>query len=260
MLPLAIGIWLALAPQDAGEKGPSAEQVAQATGELDSALRSRDLKQLKTALEAAQAVAHPEVVRRVARALDDERSEVKLAAVQALRWLDHAEALEALHRAARDRKLMKLPDLPGAVMRAIGQHADPRSISVLAHDPFQPQDGYCIRARILGLGHIRSRESVEALLGILAESGSEVGTRRVKPWMEDMRLALVVLTGVDQGLSPELWERWWRENRKGFQVPAELPELPREMRETWADFWGLSRDYGRDRRREDRGNEPPRGK
>jgi hypothetical protein len=76
--------------------------------------------------------------------------------------------------------------------------------------------------------------------------------------MEDARVALMTLTGVDQGLSPELWEAWWRNNKKGFQIPAKPPVLPKELRAIWDGYWGLPREYEREKRREDRGREPQR--
>ena len=44
-------------------------------------------------------------------------------------------------------------------------------------------------------------------------------------------------------------------NRKDFEVAPEPPELPRELAERWAEYWGLARPYERGARREDRGDE-----
>lgn len=240
------------------EPAPGVEEVARAVAGIDEAFRSGDVKRIQNALEAAQEVPHPSVVRKVVRGLGDERQEVALATLEALRWLDHPDALEALHRAAKDKKHMKVPEQAAAVLRAIAQHAHPSSIAVLARDPFEPQTYGCLRARILGLGRIRTRESLEALLGVLALTGPGGLERRVLPQMDDMRLSLMMLTGVDQGRSPQHWERWWRANREAFQIPAEPPLLPKELREVWDQFFGLPREYERDPRREDRGQEHDR--
>lgn len=238
---------------------PSAEEVASAQLTLDEAFRSGELKSIQAALEAAQTVPHPAVVRGMLRGLGDERAEVKLGVLQALRWLDHRDALEALHRAAKNRELMKPPELALAVLRGIGQHAQPSSIAVLAHDPFQPEDSGCLRARIFGLARIRTRDALEALFDILATTVGGAGQRRIQGRvLEDVRLALMLLTGLDQGLSPELWEQWWRENRKTFQIPRETPLLAKELRREWDAFWGLPTVYEREGRREDRGQDTPR--
>jgi hypothetical protein len=247
-----------LGPQESGpsKQGPSAEEVARAQAALDEAFRSRDAKRIQAALEGAHSLPHPGIVRSVARGLEDERAEVRLATLQALRWLEHPDALEVLHRAARNRPLMSSTELAGALLRALGQQADPRSIPVLARSPFEPDDQACLRARVFGLARIRTLESLEALIGILGVTGPGPGPRRVHGRMGDFRLALMLMTGVDQGDSPELWERWWRENRRSFRMPAEPQPLPKYMREVWERYWGLVRESERDRLREDRGREP----
>jgi len=248
---------LALAPQVTGEEGPTPAQVAEARGALDAALRSGALGELLAALEAAQRVPHPEVVKRVARALRDERKEVQLAALASLRWSSHPDALAALTQAQEERRWKDDRELLLASLRAIGQHGDPRSVGLLARDPFEPHDHAIWRARIFGLARIGTEPALEALLGILgATTTGRPPERRVAPLMPEMRTALVLLTGVDLGLSPELWEDWWRTNRKRYRPPQEPPLLPRDLRERWDEFWGLPPFYERERRREDRGREP----
>lgn len=233
---------------------PSPELVARTDAALDEAFASRDLERIQTALAGAQTVPHATVVRRIVAGLEDERREVQLEVLQTLRWNAHPAALEALHRLARDKKRMKTPEFAAAVLRAIGQHAQPSSIAILARDPFEPQDHACRRARLFGLGRIRTRASLEALLGILAVSENGAPhLRRIRAQMNDARIALILLTGVDQGLEPEAWESWWRRSKKTFEVPAKEPALPKEMRLQWDGFFGLPQVYAREPRREDRG-------
>jgi hypothetical protein len=254
-LPLALVSALSLAGQgeDPRPTGPSAEAVARATAGLDAALRARGVPGIVAALESAQSVPDAGVVRRVRTCLSDEREEVVLAAVQALRWLAHPDALGALHELAKERKHMRTPARAAAILRAIAQHGHASSVAVLARDPFEPEDAACVRARLLGLAHIRTPQALEALFGIVATTSPSGRERRIAPYMSDARLALVVLTGVDQGALPETWERWWQKNRKTFELPAEPPLLPKIERDAWDQFFGLPRDYERDRRREDRG-------
>jgi len=234
---------------------PSAAEVQRACAELEEALRAKDEKALARALEAAQAVDHADVVKRVAKALDDSRASVRLAALQALRFLDVPEALSELHRLAKDKKRLREPDLGAALLRAIGEHADPSSAALLAREPFDPPRGDCVKARIYSLARIRTREALEGLLAMVATTAQGNHPRPITPYLEDARLALVVLTGTDQGKTPERWEEWWRANRRGFELPAERPALPRELAEQWATYWGLALPAGRGERREDRGNE-----
>jgi hypothetical protein len=251
-LLLVLPVWLQAPPYQ--DTAPSPELVARIDGALRKAYAARDLAPIQAALEEAWTVPDPAVVEGITLGLADERREVQLAALTALRWNPHADALEALHRVARDRKRMKDPELAATVLRGLGQHADPSSIPFLARDPFEPDSHPCRRARLFGLGRIRTRASLEALLGILAVS--DVGApqqRRIRGQMEDARTALIQLTGVDMGMTPEAWEEWWRKNKKTFEVPDAVPVLPKELRVQWDAFFGQPQIYEREKRREDRG-------
>lgn len=255
-LLLGVALWLGVRVDDEPKSPPSQADVTRVADELAQAFRSSDVKRIQAALEAAVGVPDASIVRMVVRGLDDEREPVVLDTLQTLRWLGHPDALSALHATAKDRKRMKAPQVAAAVLRAIAQHADPSSIAVLAHEPFEPRDGACVRARLFGLARIRTSESLEALLGILALTGPGGRERRILPQMDDARLSLMVVTGVDQGASPENWERWWRANRKTFRIPAQAPLLPKDQREVWDLFFGLPRAYERQRPREERGQDP----
>lgn len=246
---------LLLLPAQEERKAPSPEDVKRACVELEDALRGKDEKALARALQAAQDVDHAEVVKRVTKALADERASVRLAALQALRFLDVPEALSELHRLAKDKKRLREPDLGAALLRAIGEHADPGSVTLLAREPFDPPRGDCVKARIYSLARIRTRESLEGLLAMVATTAQGNYPRPITPYLDDARLALVILTGTDQGKDPARWEDWWRANRKDHVLPERMPELPRELAEQWAEYWGLGRPSGRGERREDRGNE-----
>jgi hypothetical protein len=232
---------------------PSPERVAEVRAALDEARQAGDPARLVAALEVAQDVPHPSVVADVVAVLDDEREEVQLAALSSLRWLAHPDALDALEELARNGKRMRSPAFAAAVLRGLGQHADPGSVVLLARTPFEPSEHACLRARVLALGRIRTPESLETLIRMLGATHGARGERRLKAHMEAVRTSLVLLTGLDHGSSPELWEDWWRENRRDFRIPAETPLLPKELREPWDRYWGLPTTYAREKRREDRG-------
>jgi hypothetical protein len=232
---------------------PSPERVAEVRAALDEARRTGDPAGIVAALDSAQDVPHPGVVADVVAILDDEREGVQLAAVTSLRWLAHPDALDALEELARNGKRMRSPAFAAAVLRGLGQHADPGSVALLARTPFEPPDHACVRARVLALGRIRTVDSLETLIRMLGATHGARGERRLKAHMEAVRTSLLLLTGLDLGSSPELWEDWWRENRRGFRIPAETPLLPKELREPWDRYWGLPTVYAREKRREDRG-------
>jgi hypothetical protein len=255
---LLCSLLLVLPQEPEKEKGPDPVKVAEASAALEAAYRTHDMKALQAALESTHSLPDPGLVKQVARCLADDRREVKLATLQALRWIDHKDALDVLHRALKEKDWGANSEIGIAHLRAIGQHADPSSIAILSRDPFTPDDAPCLRARIFALANVRTTAALEAILEIMGVSAGGAQGRRVGVVMKDVRVALILLTGVDQGLAPELWERWWRENKKGFRMASEPPLLPKELRESWDAFWGQQQYYERDRRREDRGKDPER--
>src|SRR5262245_1305405 len=103
------------------DTAPSPELVARVDGALRTACTARELAPILAALETTWTVPAPAVVQAITLGLADERREVQMAALTALRWNAHADALEALHRVVRDRKRMKDPELAAAALRGLGQ-------------------------------------------------------------------------------------------------------------------------------------------
>lgn len=252
MIAPLVGVLLlvATAAQDE-ERSADPAVVAKVVGELENALRTGTADEKKRALDRAGSVEDAAVVAAIEAGLLDPEPEVVGAALEALRWMEHPAALDALHRACRkNRGIKKNAQLLALTLKAIGQHADPSSIGLLAEKPFESKDYDVIRARLLGLGRIRARESVETLLGIMRRASA----REVERYMSELRLSLMVLTGTDQGPAAEAWQRWWKVTGKDFEVSPERSRLPRPDLERWIRYWGLDESYGRARRREDRGD------
>jgi hypothetical protein len=234
---------------------PTSQEVQATLMDLKAALKTRELSAIQTALERAGEVPHQDVVGLVAKAFRDDRKEVRHAAIATLRYMDHGEALIALHRLAKDKKWMCEKEYAPSILRAIGQHADPSSLKILSADPARTPFHEATRARILGLGNIRKGESIHALIKLMNVTGGNQRNlkQRYGAFNKDFRLSLIVLTGTDQGTNPELWERWWRKNKKTFAVSAKPIPLPKSLRYRWDSYWGRSRNYAREERREDRG-------
>ena len=246
---------LVLSPPSAQEEreAPDPARVEETVEALEDALRSKDPDEKKRTLASAREVPDPRVAKAVGRALKEKDTEVRSAAVQALRWMPHESALDLLERTFEtDREVKKDEAYAAELLKAIGQHGSPSSIDLLAKNPFDTPSYPAVQARLLGLGMIRTRESVEALLSLMKSSSQ----KNVDRYMGDLRLSLMVLTGTDQGPTSARWIRWWNDAKKDFEVAPELPELPRTTMRRWAGYWGLEGKYGRKKRREDRGDDP----
>lgn len=240
----------AAVPLDTGEL----ERIERARAELKQAFQHGDVDARLRAIADHRRVADAEVLEWIAKGLervDDEDLRVPIAALDALRYAEHPEALKQLHRACkRDKKLREHEELGPRLFRSIAWHGDPSSIELLADDPFSTRTADFVRARIYGLGHIRDPRAVEALMDMM----KKVGRNKVDTWMDDFRLSLMVLTGADEGKSVEGWTRWWNDHKKGLEVAPEAPKLPRLMQIRWDDYWGVRTRQERGKRREERGD------
>lgn len=247
---------LARVPAEADEKFADADaaRAKLAIVELDRALRSADKDLKLKAIQLHGAVADSEVARLLGRGARDKEPDIQGAAIQALRWLEHADAVKELHAVARSEKaLRKDPVGYARLLQAIGQHGDASSISLLVDDVATVPDYVVVQARILSLGRIRSSAAVEALLELMKVASAQ----RMQNLMPDFRLALVRLSGVDKGESQPLWQEWWKAERVKLRIEPEPAELSLELQARWDSYWGRGERYERARPRTSRGRGDP---
>ena len=235
---------------------PDPALVKAAIAELDSAFAKGKSPERIAAIGRAATLLDPAVIDRIARGLKDGDPLVQSAAVEALRFLQHADALAALSDCAkRDKKLAKDGERFAALIKAIGQHASPTSIAWLAEGALAGDDFRVIEARLLALGNIRTRAALEALVGLMRAADRE----RVQPYMPSFRLALMVLTGADQGVSQDAWIAWWNEHKATLAVEPAAPPLPKELQLRWDAYWGRPMLRERGKKRGERGDDPEGG-
>jgi HEAT repeat protein len=236
-LLLALAVLLPSAPRQE-EEGPSPEQVQAAVEALEGAYKEGDAAAQVAAIRSAMEVVDKKVIDLVAKGLEKER-EVAFAACDALGRMPHPESIKKLNSfyAKEKRKLGKAEAEDGlvAVLKSVGRLGDPKGIDILVDSPFKSKGYPVLQARFFGLANIRDAKAVEALFGLL----DKVGNVQLDRYMSDIRLALVQLTGTDRGDDPRQWQAWWRENKRGYEVPAEAKELPIEMRLRWNEYWGI---------------------
>lgn len=205
------------------------------------------------AVEAAASVPCKEIARALGKyGLKDKDVEVAGATLLVLAKMDTPEALDQLigfHK--KDRRLKDDEELLAATLRAIAWHGDPKTIDILAKDLFTDASKSVIRARVLGLGRIRSMESVEALMGIMKSAARN----KIQPFMDDLSLSLAVLTGVDNGKNQDRWIAWWNDNKRELEIAEEPPVIDKQLQRKWNYFWGVRNDVERDEKREDRGGD-----
>ncbi|MEM9803456.1 MAG: hypothetical protein AAGA20_24275 [Planctomycetota bacterium] len=226
---------------------PSDGEVRAAVDALRKARATKQPKREEAAIEDAAEVWHADVAREIAKSLGDDAETVRDGAIEALRWMEVPEALEALTKQwRRDRELRNDVVAAPAMLRAIGQHADPRTVDLLADDVFENTSAKAVQARIFALGRARDVESIDALMKMMVKVGDRSRGRRGgggsgrSPHDANFRVALVVLTGIDLGRDASAWREWWKDHRKKFEVSSERPELPRDVERIWLRYWELA--------------------
>jgi len=232
---------------------PEPAEIDAAVARLDQAFTKGDGPARIEAMEAGREVLDARVIAFYDRGLKDNDVGVARSAIENLRYMPHPAALELLHKTyKRDKKLRKDVDGFALLIKAIGQHANEASIDILSDDVFGVADPKVVTARILGLGNIRDARSVEALFALMHAAGRE----RVQNHMPTFRLALMVLTGADEGENQDAWTSWWNEHKQGLVVTPEPHKLPQRMQRQWDYHWGNERMRSREKQRGERGNDP----
>jgi len=244
MLPylLAIALLLPTAQQDNekrdnDKKRDPAEVTQSDAASLEAALAKGSTREEKVAAIRVHALKEdPEVVLLIAKALGDKQRGVQVAAIEALRFNPAPSGLDALEQALKkDKKIREDGYLHAALVRAVCQHGNKSSLEFLINDPLSKANPEVSRARILGLGMIRIKKSVAGLMGLM----QRVPSRTLRPYMDDFRVALYVLTGIDHGTNSREWIRWWDANKRVVKVAAAPPKLPGLVQLEWNRYWEL---------------------
>ncbi|MGD2017541.1 MAG: HEAT repeat domain-containing protein [Planctomycetota bacterium] len=222
-----------------------------AVARLKAGLKSDQANERQAALVDAAETPYPAVIKALGDAVSDRDPQVAMIAAELLGRMEQQEAVETLRRCAtRGKKaLAKNPELQREVIRAIGRHRDPKSISMLIKGAFSEKDRATGRARVFAVANLRSKESAAAIFGEMRKADE----KRLRGWLASIRPALIHVTGTDAGQDPARWLQWWESNRRTFEVPEQPPKLTGTFAEQWARFWGEDRTYERRKKRGDRG-------
>lgn len=212
------------------------KQVEAAMKELDAAFKDGKTPERVAAIRKNYAVADVKVVNAITKGLKDDDLEVQLAAVDALGRNAHPEALDDLHRyyKAEVKRLKDDTRLMPMVIKSIGRQGNEKSIELLSDDLFSQRTFPAVKARLWGLANIRSKKSVDAIIEMM----NKVGNDKLGDYMATIRVALLRLTGTDNGSDPQAWMAWWRKNDKSFEIPKDAPKMPEIAEKAWIEYWG----------------------
>ncbi len=243
-------------PPEEAEEAESQDEVetvspGEAVAALKEAAKAKDPTVLEATLASVGRIADKAVVKEIAKSLKSKQEATALAAITALRWNPHADALDALIKAAKDKKLMAVEKLAVELTYALGQKADKKALKTLT-------DGYTVTAKGLGelmkaktlsLGRVRDKAAVEAILDFVNSGLRRRGERRMP---QDALVALQVLTGQEAGKQVSDWMDWWYDEKGSLKIHAEEWPLPdgraqRQWDRLWEDPETRSPDSARGR-------------
>ena len=186
------------------------------------------------ALGRAGRVPVQEVLQVSAQALKDPVPEVRLAAVEGLRFNPHPHATRLLRVTLEGGKF---PDPDGrtkaALVRGLCQKAAPETLVLLDKLRIDPRNRELTRAYVRGLGRLRHRGALSALISFMESLDPSIRCL----YMSDIRTSLVVLTGTDRGLDAAAWSQWFHQFGSKMQINPFDPKLPELMTVDWYGYW-----------------------
>ena len=184
-------------------------------------------------------IAAREVTAALATGLKFKDEAVQIAAIRALRYNEDKSAFTELYRVRGTKLIMSKAEVAAEYYLALGQHRNKKALPFLVRDlRAKGKRDRVIGPRLLALGRIRDRASVDAIIKFLRSSRGK---------SREAITSLVVLTGRKESKWIS-WDRWWKKNRTTFRLPAEEPELDKRRARSWTTTWAVP------------GTEPPKKK
>ncbi len=235
-------------PQDPVTEPPAEEAEVEvveevspevATATIKEVLKGKDYLAIASTIEELGMIEDKQVVKAVAAALKSKDKLVQTAAIRALRYNPSPEALDELLKRKKDKSIIEDAELAVEYYYALGQAGDPKAIDVVSDDLFSGARGDKVaRARIAALGHIRDKDSVDELMGYMVSSGGGRRGGGGPRYSQDVRLALIILTGEDHGTDSVAWLGWWGDNKSKLKIsPEEWPLPNTKMQRQWKLMW-----------------------
>jgi len=225
---------------------PDPARVTRTCEALKESLTKGTPEEAVAALHEAKDILHPDVIASIDKyGLRHKDLSVRTKAIEALGRMGHDNALKALHKLdKRDKKLLRdEPVLYATLLREIARHGSESSIDILTRDLFGVRDKNVTRTRILGLGKIRSKKSVDELIQLMRSTRAG----RANDHFADFRLSLVALTGVDKGENSEYWINWYGDQKRSLKIAPRMAPLPKTLDRRWKQFWDESEARGRNK-------------
>ncbi|MHC4375533.1 MAG: HEAT repeat domain-containing protein [Planctomycetota bacterium] len=241
--PFALDACFQESVQEAGDEAPAPldeAAMADLVERLDELLGDKQASPEDKVELIWQAVEFPleDVVEVLEDGVDDKQHEVRLAALDVLGLIDHGDAMKFLAKLAKkDKRLQKDEELAAQLFKSLGRYGHEDNLALFTKGILNTE-GKVFQARVLALGKIRTKESVEELLSVMNSGGGggRLGAKSIA-YMDQLRLSLHALLGEDAGATRDKWQAWWNANRRDLEVSTEAPELEGQLGRRWERYW-----------------------
>ena len=141
-------------------------KAGEAAAQIKEALKGKEEIVMVATLETLGQVKSKLVTKEVSKALKIKKEAVQFAAIQALRFNEDPSALDYLLKVRKEKSIQENVKTAVEYAYALGQKGDRKAIPALEDNLVAtsktPRE--VINAKILALGHIRHKDSVEAVL------------------------------------------------------------------------------------------------
>jgi HEAT repeat protein len=218
---------------------------AEALDKIKAAIKSESDIVILDAIEYAAEVEDTKVIGEFYKLLKHKSADVRLAALEAMRFNKHDEAFKRLLSFGSNKLLENDAEYLAEYIYALGQKANKKAAKLIKNDLVMTSahDEDVLKARVYALGRIREVDSIDTLLK-LSQSGGGGGGRggrrggRTVKMRVEIQTSLAVLTGVELGNQVLDWTSWWSDNKRSFKMSkAESKIDDRKLQAKWDSLW-----------------------
>ena len=216
---------------------------AEALDKIKAAIKSESDIVILDAIVYAAEVEDKKIIGEFYKLLKHKSADVRLAALEAMRFNNHAEALKRLISFGSNKLLENDPEYLAEYIYALGQKADKKAAKLIENDLVMTRahDEDVLKARVYSIGRIREVDSIETLLQLSQSGGGRNGRgggRRTVKMRVEIQTSLAVLTGVELGNNVLDWTSWWSDNKRSFKMSkAESKIDDRKLQAKWDSLW-----------------------
>jgi HEAT repeat protein len=190
----------------------SEEEVKKLVEDFKLELKNPDSMARVDAVRQVGRIRHTDIAKAIAKALTDKDPAVRKTAAEALAYQADKATMKALCKTLPLNK--GKPDVQAAILKALGAIGDWRALPAVTKDLMRPGQPEVTKARIVALGNIRHRDSIQNLIDFMQRWG-----RAMRDYAKPLQESLKKLTGKDFGRNRNAWKAWWDRSKKTWRFP-----------------------------------------